>query len=325
MRVAVVTKSIEPFDAVSNDALTMARVLRDSGHEAQAYAEYPVAAQALPLERLARPDMLIYHHSIGCEPGLRLLEELDCAKMVKWHNITPREYFDHLPPVQQLIDEGRAQLRRLEPFRTYSDSEWNRREIGHGEVLAPFTQCDELLAQPGLRLAPVGGTHVLVVGRITHSKNVLRAIETLAEVPEAILSLVGYLDPLYAPALQQAMSERGLQKRVRYLGTVEPRVLANLYRSADALLLTSLHEGFSVPAVEALAFDVPVVCGNWTAAAETAGPFGIVVTEDSAAAFAAALRRAFDAKPDSRGYYLERFSRAALAAKFRQAVSACAS
>ncbi|MEO8161939.1 MAG: hypothetical protein ABI588_11015 [Arenimonas sp.] len=68
---------------------------------------------------------------------------------------------------------------------------------------------------------------------------------------------------------------------------------------------------------------MPVVCGNWTAAAETAGPFGIIVEEDSAASFAAGLRRAFDTKPASRGYYRERFSVAALAAKFQQAVSSC--
>jgi glycosyltransferase involved in cell wall biosynthesis len=323
MRVAVVTKSIDAFDAVSIDALMMARVLRVSGHEAQAYAEFPNVDEALHLSRLVRPDLLIYHHSIGCEAGVRLLEELDCAKMVKWHNITPREYFAHLPPLRDLIDEGRAQLPRLEPFPTYSDSDWNRREIGHGEVLPPFTQCRELLVQPPLALQPVGARHVLMVGRITPSKNVIRAIETLAEVPEAILSLVGHMDPVFEPLLQQAVSERGLQKRVRYLGQVEQRVLASLYRSADALLLPSLHEGFSVPTVEALAFDVPVVCGNWTAAAETAGPFGIIVAEDSAAAFAAGLRQAFDTKPASRAYFRERFSLPAVAAQFQAAVAAC--
>jgi glycosyltransferase involved in cell wall biosynthesis len=325
MRVAVVAKSIDPFDAVSTDALMMARVLRVSGHEAQAYAEFPGVDEALHLDRLVRPDMLIYHHSIGCEPGVRLLEELDCAKMVKWHNITPREYFGHLPSVRDLIDEGRAQLPRLQPFRTYSDSDWNRREIGHGEVLAPFTQCRELLMQPPSPspLPSAGGRQVLMVGRITPSKNVLRAIEAIAQVPEAILTLVGQMDPLYAPRLEQAVSERGLQSRVRYLGQVEQRVLANLYRSADALLLPSLHEGFGVPVIEALAFNVPVVCGNWTAAAETAGPFGIIVEEDSEASFAAGLRRAFDTKPASRSYFRERFSVAAIAARFQEAVASC--
>jgi glycosyltransferase involved in cell wall biosynthesis len=323
MRVAVVTKSIDPFDAVSNDALMMARVLNASGHEAQAYSELPSTVdEALPLKRLVRPDLLIYHHSIGCEPGVRLLEQLDCARMVKWHNITPREYFDHIPTLQGWIDEGRAQLPRLKPFRTYSDSDWNRREIGHGEVLAPFTQCRELLMQPPLNLPSVGERQVLMVGRITPSKNVIRAVETIALVPGATLILVGHMDPLYSPRLQQAVSERGLDKRVRYVGQVDQGILANLYRSADALLLPSLHEGFSVPVVEALAFNVPIVCGNWTAAAETAGPYGIVVEEDSAAAFAAGLRRAFETKAASHGYFREHFSLAAITARFLEAVSA---
>jgi glycosyltransferase involved in cell wall biosynthesis len=279
--------------------------------------------EALPLSRIVRPDLLIYHHSIGCEPGVRLLEQLDCAKMVKWHNITPREYFAHLPHLQEMVDEGRAQLSRLKPFRTYSDSDWNRREIGHGEVLAPFTQCRELLMQPPLRVPSAGGRQVLMVGRITPSKNVIRAIETLALVPEASLTLVGHMDTQYSARLQQAVSERGLQQRVRYAGQVEQPVLANLYRSADALLLPSLHEGFSVPVVEALAFDVPIVCGNWTAAAETAGPFGIIVEEDTDAAFAAGLRRAFDAKPSSRGYFREKFSLPAITAQFQRAVASC--
>ena len=174
-----------------------------------------------------------------------------------------------------------------------------------------------------MRLAPVAGKHVLMVGRITHSKNAIRALEAIALVPEATLTLVGSLDPYYAPLFEQAVAKLGLHKRVRYVGQVQENVLANLYRIADALLLPSLHEGFSVPTIEAIAFDVPVVCGNWTAAAETAGPFGIIVEEDSAAAFAAGLRQALDTKPASLGYYQERFSQAAIAAGFRDAVSAC--
>jgi glycosyltransferase involved in cell wall biosynthesis len=44
-----------------------------------------------------------------------------------------------------------------------------------------------------------------------------------------------------------------------------------LYRTADALLITSEHEGFCVPIVEAMSLGVPVVAVPHTAVPDTGG------------------------------------------------------
>lgn len=62
-------------------------------------------------------------------------------------------------------------------------------------------------------------------------------------------------DVTYAPPPSQYFSDA-------------PDVLANLYRSADVLLMPSMGEGFGVPAVEAQACGLPVIMSDFTAQTE---------------------------------------------------------
>ena len=52
---------------------------------------------------------------------------------------------------------------------------------------------------------------------------------------------------------------RAICPRVRLLGRVESDELARLYRSARAVVVASLHEGFCLPIIEAHAVGVPVI------------------------------------------------------------------
>ena len=77
MRIHLLTPSIIPGDAVSNDALGMRRWFRRRGFEAYAYAGRchadlrkkvrPLRAYRQYLE--SRDDLLIYHHSVGWPVG----------------------------------------------------------------------------------------------------------------------------------------------------------------------------------------------------------------------------------------------------------------
>jgi glycosyltransferase involved in cell wall biosynthesis len=65
--------------------------------------------------------------------------------------------------------------------------------------------------------------------------------------------------------------------RVRGLGYVSEEDLCALYSGAEAFLFPSLHEGFGIPALEAMSCGTPVVCGNGGALPEVVGDAGIVV------------------------------------------------
>ena len=58
---------------------------------------------------------------------------------------------------------------------------------------------------------------------------------------------------------------------VRLLGGLSTAELDSLYALADCLVLPTLHEGFGLPALEAMARSVPVVCSDIPALREVAG------------------------------------------------------
>lgn len=64
---------------------------------------------------------------------------------------------------------------------------------------------------------------------------------------------------------------------VRHLGYVDDALLPGLYAGARAFVLPSLHEGFGLPVVEAMAAGVPVVASDRGALAETCGDAALLV------------------------------------------------
>lgn len=78
---------------------------------------------------------------------------------------------------------------------------------------------------------------------------------------------------------------------VRFLGHVDDRRLEELWRSAGALVFSSLHEGFGIPLVEAMAYDVPILCGTGGAWLEVAGDACLPVDVRRPRELAAAMSR----------------------------------
>jgi glycosyltransferase involved in cell wall biosynthesis len=96
--------------------------------------------------------------------------------------------------------------------------------------------------------------------------------------PEATLTVVGRPSVQgYARALRRYAADLGLLGAVRFAGRVDEAGLAACYQAADVLVVASVHEGFCLPAVEAMARGVPVVAFRQGALPEVLGDGGVLV------------------------------------------------
>ena len=103
---------------------------------------------------------------------------------------------------------------------------------------------------------------ILFVGNVKPHKNLGRLLDAFALVAADIphdLVIVGRKEGFITG--DTAVLERiaGFDGRVRFTGYLPDTDLRELYRSADALVLPSLYEGFGLPPVEAMAAGCPVL------------------------------------------------------------------
>jgi glycosyltransferase involved in cell wall biosynthesis len=74
------------------------------------------------------------------------------------------------------------------------------------------------------------------------------------------------------------VAELGLADAVTFTGHAHDETVAAAYAEADVLVVTSAHEGFCVPVVEAMAAGLPVVAVEQGALPEVLGDAGTLVT-----------------------------------------------
>ncbi len=139
--------------------------------------------------------------------------------------------------------------------------------------------------------------YLLSVGRLTPHKNVVRLIRAyaLARIQYGVhlpLVLVGgkYLRE-YSQEVEQTIKELGLGNYIVHAPFIPDDDLPKVYSCADALIYPSLHEGFGLPLVEAMACRTPIATSNTTSLPEIAGDAAIFFdpldVEDMARAIAA--------------------------------------
>jgi glycosyltransferase involved in cell wall biosynthesis len=81
---------------------------------------------------------------------------------------------------------------------------------------------------------------------------------------------------------------------VEYTGYIEDSERRATYEGARLLVLPSWHEGFGLPALEAMALGVPVVVSNRGALPEVVGDAGLQIAPDDTRALAAAMAAVID-------------------------------
>jgi glycosyltransferase involved in cell wall biosynthesis len=255
----------------------------------------PLTRRALEFFRTA--DIFVFHFPLPYPlfEAIALVER--GVAIVDYHGVTPARFWE---------SEGRENffkaVRRQMRFIGNADyaiahSEFTRDELLRTATLAPERVYQMAYAvplerfRPGPRpealLARYGLAHdqplLLYVGRMAANKRIDDLVRALvlvrAEFPDAALLLVGD-DRLaaYAPVADQARRlarELEVAEAVIFAGMVPDEELVAHYQLADLFVTASVHEGFCIPVLEAMACGLPVVGAHATALPETIGEGGL--------------------------------------------------
>ena len=135
--------------------------------------------------------------------------------------------------------------------------------------------------------------YVLYVGTLEPRKNVDVLISAFGEavreeqLPHSLVVVGGR--GWMTQAIETAIAESGIGKRLLMPGYVAREELPMWYCSADLLVYPSSYEGFGYPALEAMAAGVPVIAANTSSLPEVVGDAGVFVAPRAQDQLAAAM------------------------------------
>ena len=191
-----------------------------------------------------------------------------------------------------MLETGRNELRRLSQFfpNSVGDSSFNAAELAH--IGFPNPGVLPIVVTPDRWNIPVNNDllatldnetkNILFVGRIAPNKMQDRLIHAFAAfqnlISDSRLIIVGHstaFDP-YHQLIHETISRLDLDQDVVMAGQVSDSDLLAYYQSADLYWSMSEHEGFCVPIIEAMWFDVPVLAYRAAAVSETLADAGVM-------------------------------------------------
>ena len=301
MKIYQLIHTLSYGDAISNEALVLDRLFKESGFESKIYAinEHPKLKEKTIKYQEFPEDFdgcIILHYSLG-SPLNSLYKKLNSAKkFLIYHNLTPAKWFKSINPrVARDIEKGQEELPDLLKIsdKIISDSEFNSKEIEKlrfsSFVLSlPFDPVRwEEPANAGIAtMLDNNSTHILHVGRIAPNKCLEDLIKTFYCYHEYInkdcflwLPGIDIDTEVYSYSLKRLVNFLGLEEKVRFVGCFADSEIKALYENATCYLCMSEHEGFCLPIVEAMYFNLPVVSYSGSALADTVGNGGVLFSE----------------------------------------------
>lgn len=162
-----------------------------------------------------------------------------------------------------------------------------------GKIRVHYTGVDLERFRPVERISAkrrlgVEGPLIVAPGNLVPLKGQRLVVEALAGLPGATLLIAG--EGPERPALEALIAARGLEPRVRLLGSVPPEKMPELLAAADLMALPSEREGLANVWIESLASGTPVLIADVGGAREVLDrpEAGRVVAREARAITAAA-------------------------------------
>jgi glycosyltransferase involved in cell wall biosynthesis len=309
-RIHQLLASVSVGDAISDEAFECRRMLRAAGFESEIFCDrvHPAIMDEVyhfeDYMSVSGPDeLVILHYSIGTDVS-KLAFHVPDRKILIYHNITPWQYFVGLhETLPRELYSGRKELSAFadRTLVALGDSEYNRRELEElgfrqtGVMPIPINFRRFQDVKPDALTLKAYEDHrinILFVGRVIPNKKLEDVLLAYAHYKKYVshdsrLIFVGETASFrrYYDLLAQMVVEIDLPDVV-FTGHVTFPQLVAYYSIADVFLCLSEHEGFCVPLLEAMHFDVPVVAYAVGPIPDTMGGAGILLKEKNYAEIA---------------------------------------
>jgi len=240
-------------------------------------------------------DITLFHFALP-SPMTQAFKNLPGKKVIIYHNITPPEFFKEFGEEMSRITRlGRQEIASLAPHTHLglADSEYNRRELekfGFSNtdvfpLFIDFKKYHKPMNPFVYDLYNDDRTNILFVGRIVPNKRIEDLIRVVQYYKKFISPLIRLIIigkttslPAYYKALIKLIDEFFIQPdEVFFTGHIPDSEMFAFYKASDVFLSLSEHEGFGLPFIESLVFDLPVIAYNCTAVPYTLDGAGILV------------------------------------------------
>ena len=241
----------------------------------------------LRLPRLGLPTVATIHHPIQVDRAL------DLAAASGFKRVTTRRWYAFTKM------QGRV-ARRLPEVITVSSSSAAQISEHYGVLPDRISTIpigtDVHRFSPDPAVPKVRGRIVTTASADSPLKGLGVLVDAFAKVraeyDHAELTVIGRPKP--GGAVEQAIERYGLGGCVRFVSELSEEDLVHTLRTAEVACVPSLYEGFSLPAVEAMAVGLPLVSTTGGAIPEVAGVHGettLAVPPGDVEALAAALAK----------------------------------
>ncbi len=191
---------------------------------------------------------------------------------------------DAVIAVSQYVAERAVSILGVDPGRIHV--------VPHGVASAFSAGPEHPEGRPGGR-----DPYLLLVSEYGHHKGYGEAFGVISRLARRGLGhrllVAGTVAPWWRPDIDRLLRGCSHPERVAFADYVDDQALAELYRGADALVVTSRCEGFGLPALEAMACGTPVIAFDNSALPEVVGDGGLLVPDGDVGAMAEAVAGVF--------------------------------
>ena len=227
----------------------------------------------LAIEQMGLPVIATIHHPITVD---RRLEIEHAPNLYK--KLTLRRWY-------AFTDMQTQVAKRLKRVITVSENSFKDIAADHDVPTDKMhivpVGVDPDLFQPVPGLERTKGMLITTASADVAMKGLRYLLEAVAKLrterPEITLTVIG--KPKEGGSSEQTINDLGLADVVTFVSGVPDERIVELYSEAEAAVVPSLYEGFSLPAIEAMSCAVPLV-------ATTGGAIPEVVGRDAETAFA---------------------------------------